>query len=425
MKTGFGNNAWRDQYPRAKTTAPAIELLLAAGAVVVGTVKTSEFGEGVDPHQWIGSTCPVNPRGDGEQKPSSSSTGSAVAAAAYPWLDCTIGTDTGGSIRHPAGVNGLFGNRPTQSAVDLLGVYSATDLLNTVGIFARDATMFSRIGTQLLPRTFQPLVPQSARKYKLLYPVRSFGQEATNPTRWFPSPLEDPSRLSEAEKQLEMFVKELEDSLACSRIPFNLDELWRAMKPRGQPSSLDEATGHIYSALVSYSAIHTGGINDFVKDFAASHAGAEPKISSIVKQRHEYGRSLKPSEIAKHLDSMRVFATWVEDVLFGPTDEEAITLLIFPQSFGMPNYRDEWSKDLVAYEKFSIYSFGYLVGCPDYTIPVGEVPFVSKFTGETAYLPVSLSMVARRGKDVPLFEVLTMLEGNGVLKGVKTGRKMY
>ena len=392
----------------------------------MGKVKTSEFGEGVDPHQWIGSTCPVNPRGDGEQKPSSSSTGSAVAAAAYSWLDCTIGTDTGGSIRHPAGVNGLFGNRPTQTAISLLGVSSATDLLNTLGIFARDATTFSKIGTRLLPKTFQPLIPEAARKFKLLYPVRSLQQESTGPCRWFPNPLEHPAQLTEAEKQMETFVKELEHYLECSRSPFNLDELWCATKPRGQPDTLDEATGHIYSALVSYCSVHEGGINAFVADYAASHDGQKPQISEIVKKRHDYGRSLHLAAIAKHLESMQVFAHWVENVLFGSPDEEAITLLIFPQSFGVPNYRDEIQDDIVAYNRFSVYSFGYLVGCPDYTVPVGEVPFVSKMTGNMGvYLPVSVSMVARRGNDVPLFDILTSLEQRGVLRGVKAGKRMY
>ncbi|KAF7508712.1 hypothetical protein GJ744_008959 [Endocarpon pusillum] len=410
LKTGYGNNAWHELYPPAKTTAPAIKLLLAAGAVVVGKLKTSEFCEGVDPHQWIGSTCPVNPRGDGEQKPSSSSTGSAVAAAAYPWLDCTIGTDTGGSIRHPAGVNGLFGNRPTQTAISLVGVLGATDLLNTLGIFARDAATFGKI----------------ARKYKLLYPVRSLQQEHPSPHRWFPNPLADPSKLSEAEKKIEAFVLRLEQHLCCERTAFNLDELWRAMKPRGQPDSLDEATGPIYSALVSYSALHAGGINDFLASYASSHSGAAPQLSDIVSKRLEYGRSLTHAQIAQHLDSMAVFARWVENVLFGPPDEEAITLLIFPQSFGVPDYRDDMPKhECVIYDQFSVYSFGYLVGCPDYTVPIGEVPFVSRVTGETGYLPVSLSVVARRGNDVPLFDILTLLEEKGVLSAVKAGRRMY
>lgn len=392
----------------------------------MGKVKTSEFTEGVDPHQWMGSTCPVNPRGDGEQKPSSSSTGSAVAAAAYPWLDCTIGTDTGGSIRHPAGVNGLFGNRPTQSAISLSGVLGATDLLNTVGIFARDASTFTKIGMQLLPKSFQPIVPQSDRKYKLLYPVRGQQDNNTHQPRWFPNSLNGPTHLTEAEKQMETFVQHLEHNLSCKRVPFNLDELWRALKPVGQPDTLDEATGHIYSALVSYSALHEGGINRFLSDYTASHSSHEPIISPIVKLRLEYGRSLQLSEIAQHLESMQVFATWVETVLFGSIDEEEITLLVFPQSFGIPNYRhDVPAKEIAFYEKFSVFAFGYLVGCPDYTVPVGEVPFESRVTGERGYLPVSVSMVARKGNDGPLFDILTLLEEEGVLRGVKTGRRMY
>ena len=119
LRTGFGSQAWLDTYPAEKTTAPVIKLLVNAGAIVVGEVKTTEFTEGVDPCEWIDTICPYNPRGDGQQKPSSPSTGSAAAAAAYEWLDFTVGTDTGGYIRHPAGVNGVFGNRPTTGVIDL------------------------------------------------------------------------------------------------------------------------------------------------------------------------------------------------------------------------------------------------------------------------------------------------------------------
>ena len=105
-------------------------------------------------------------------------------------------------------------------------------------------------------------------------------------------PREDPSRLIEAEKQLETFVTELEHALDCERTTFNQSELWRTTKPRGQPSSLDEATGHIYSTLISYFTVHCGGIDAFIADCASSHAGVESPSSPIVKQRFAYGRSL-------------------------------------------------------------------------------------------------------------------------------------
>lgn len=36
------------------------------------------------------------------------------ATAAYPWLDIAIGSDTGGSIRSPSQVQGIYGNRPSK-----------------------------------------------------------------------------------------------------------------------------------------------------------------------------------------------------------------------------------------------------------------------------------------------------------------------
>jgi Asp-tRNA(Asn)/Glu-tRNA(Gln) amidotransferase A subunit family amidase len=61
--------------------------------------------------------APFNSRGDGYQDPGSSSAGPGAAIGAYPWLDIALGTDTGGSIRIPADVNGIYGNRPSYGMV--------------------------------------------------------------------------------------------------------------------------------------------------------------------------------------------------------------------------------------------------------------------------------------------------------------------
>lgn len=65
------------------------------GAVIVGRVKTSQFANGESATaDWVDQMCPFNPRGDGYQQPQSSSSGPGAAAAAYDWLDHTIGSDT-------------------------------------------------------------------------------------------------------------------------------------------------------------------------------------------------------------------------------------------------------------------------------------------------------------------------------------------
>ncbi|KAK5278633.1 hypothetical protein LTR20_005078 [Exophiala xenobiotica] len=104
------------------TTAVAVQKLIDAGAVVVGKNKLSEFayaGPNVVDH--IDYLLPFNPRGDGYNRPSDSSGGSGSAVASYDWLDASMGSDTGGSIRGPALTNGVMGNRPSTGAVDLSG----------------------------------------------------------------------------------------------------------------------------------------------------------------------------------------------------------------------------------------------------------------------------------------------------------------
>lgn len=430
MKTGYGSRAYLETYPAEAKTAHAIQVLLDAGAVIVGKVKTTEFAEGVDPLEWIDSVCPYNPRGDGAQKPSSSSTGSATAVAAYEWLDFAVGTDTGGSIRHPAGVNGVFGNRPTQGAIDLAGVLGATNLFNTVGIFARDVSVFNSVGSQLLGSICKPQFEAPSQKYNLIYLTR--GPQAGHPPhhrggqhRWFPHPSDDVSTLTEADKVTEVFIQDLERQLRCKRIPLNIYALWEATPPIGLPRSLDEAVGGVYSAITTYSAVHTV-IDQFIADYAALHNGDKPSFSTLVQRRLDFGRSISTDTVANALDAMQSFTQWMEGFLFGAYGDDSTTILVFPQSCGEPEYRDEIPDRTILFnDMFSIYAFGYLVGCPDYTIPIAEVPHHSRVTNKPEHFPVSVSLVGRPGGDKELFELLGFLHETGTLRDVKAGSRLY
>lgn len=95
--TTQSNRAWCELYD-GKTedeTADYVKTLVDLGAVLVGKTKMCSFASSEEAtDQWIDFHAPFNPRGDGYQTPSGSTTGGGTSLAAYEWLDFSIGTDS-------------------------------------------------------------------------------------------------------------------------------------------------------------------------------------------------------------------------------------------------------------------------------------------------------------------------------------------
>ena len=134
VKTSDGNRAYYGLYPPRNETALVVQRLIDAGAIIIGKMKTSQFANGeLATADWVDYHEPFNPRGDGYQDTSSSSSGPGSGAGSYPWLDLTVGSDTGGSIRGPSQVQGLYGNRPTHGLVELTNTMPLAPQLDTGG----------------------------------------------------------------------------------------------------------------------------------------------------------------------------------------------------------------------------------------------------------------------------------------------------
>jgi amidase len=145
--TGAGNPDWERTHGIAGETAPAVRLLLEAGATLVGKSCTDELAfslDGINIHYGT----PVNPRFP-DRLPGGSSSGS-VSAVAAGLVDFAMGTDTSGSIRVPASYCGVYGFRPSHGAVPLGGVVPLAPTFDTAGWLARDGRMLARCGRVLL-----------------------------------------------------------------------------------------------------------------------------------------------------------------------------------------------------------------------------------------------------------------------------------
>lgn len=130
--TSAGSAILRDAAP-ATADAPVVARLRRAGAVIVGKTNMSEFafsGIGLNPH-W---GTPGN-AADPSRVPGGSSSGAGVSAAEGT-CDIAIGSDTGGSVRIPASLNGVVGFKPTTGRVPTDGAYALSWTLDSIGPLA-------------------------------------------------------------------------------------------------------------------------------------------------------------------------------------------------------------------------------------------------------------------------------------------------
>jgi allophanate hydrolase len=126
---------------RPDRDAPSVAALRAAGAVVLGKTNLDQFATGL-----VGTRSPHGAVRDSHRPDhisGGSSSGSAVAVATGE-ADIAIGTDTAGSGRIPAGLQGIVGIKPTVGVVSTDGVVPACESFDCVTIFARDLELANR-----------------------------------------------------------------------------------------------------------------------------------------------------------------------------------------------------------------------------------------------------------------------------------------
>jgi len=118
----------------AERDAFVVDVLRQAGAILIGKTNLDQFATGL-----VGLRTPYPaPRNalDPAIVPGGSSSGSAVAVA-RDIVSFALGTDTAGSGRVPAALNGIVGLKPSLGALSNTGVVPACRTLDTVSVFAR------------------------------------------------------------------------------------------------------------------------------------------------------------------------------------------------------------------------------------------------------------------------------------------------
>lgn len=153
-RTSYGSPAWRDAHPAPVHNALCVDQLLAAGARCVGKAIADEFTYSLDGESQFFGT-PRNARAP-DRVPGGSSSGSA-ASVANGLADFSIGTDSGGSVRVPASLCGIWGMRPSLHRISEAGVLPFMPSVSTVGILAAGLPLLAAVARVLLRSGTRPV----------------------------------------------------------------------------------------------------------------------------------------------------------------------------------------------------------------------------------------------------------------------------
>ncbi|MET1089762.1 MAG: allophanate hydrolase [Arthrobacter sp.] len=232
--------------------AEAVARLRASGALVLGVTNLDQFATGL-----VGTRSPHGAVRDSRRPDfisGGSSSGSAVAVA-LGLVDIAIGTDTAGSGRVPAGLQGIVGIKPTLNVVSTAGVVPACRSWDAVTIFARHLSTAELAmgvmagGSRAWPADIRLAAPE---KPKVAYPAAL----PALPAAW------------------------------AAEFHRNVDRL-KALGVEAEPIEFDaflEAARLLYDGgLVAERHAAVGGFLETFDGGPDSHAGIDPTVERIIR----------------------------------------------------------------------------------------------------------------------------------------------
>ena len=409
LKTSGGSRAYYDTYGPQNYTNAIVETSLAAGAQLVGKTKTIAFALGTPRNGWeVDYQDPWSFRGDGYQTTGGSSSGSSAAIVAYDWLDFTIGSDTGGSVRFPARFAGFYGYKPTHGIYNLTGILPAIAEQDTPGHMARSPSIFTRVGRVWLNSTAiateQPALPIT---------MQIWSDEP---------PLTQPA--AEALKQT--FFANVTRALNLSSTSVNLTSSHNAHVTNTSFNEYYYTTYQDQNSAQSWDQIGA----PLAAAYAAKHGdGAYPPLDPVANMTWtDVVNVTTRSRYAEAIRKREEYAAWFNTYILPNTTvhNQPSCATVAAHSLHVP-------PSTVKYDQtpFGLVRGFYngmqasFAGFPEIVVPIGQVRYYSPFTRREEWQAVTVAFAAPRGCDAVLFDLVDALEGLGLLNEVKTGKTAY
>lgn len=385
--TGFGNPDWERTHEAASQTSAVVSALVDGGATCVGKTVVDEMSFGIsgENRHYGTPTNPVAPA----RIPGGSCSGAAVAVAAK-LVDFSLGVDTVGGVRQPAGHCGILGFRPSYGVVSHLGIIPVSTSLDTVGWFATDPSILRRVGQVLLQ------VPFAAQR---------------NPRNVVIA--DDCFQLSKIpiDRLTQVVIRSTENLFGKQVLKHEILGDYIASKvPSLKTLDSKKSNGDLkFSSLRSLANImqslrrHEFSHNHFEWINKVKPA-LDPLISAQVQERSELSE--------KDIENFRTVRSELRSALNTLLKDDGV--LVIPTVSSPPSKlgAKELSSEDHLMSEFSLTSLASMSGCCQVTIPLGLFD----------NYPVSVSFLARHGGDRFLLDTLQTMHASLLQKADEAGK---
>jgi amidase len=352
--SGAGNPDWLRTHGPAERHAPVVERLLGQGAKLRGATITDELMFSINGENAHYGT-PVNPAAP-DRIPGGSSSGSAVAVAAR-LADFAIGTDTGGSVRVPASYCGVYGIRPTHGAVAAEGLIPLARSFDTVGWMARDARIMLNVGRALLSnQTTTTAQPPSSHGF---------------------------TRLLIAEDMWELADAATRDALAACLPAI------AGLVTQGESVTVAPDQGGLNGWKNAFRIIQG---HEIWREHGDWIAETSPAFGDDIGDRFRWASNIAEPELQDSLAVQRAAILRMAQLL----DDNTVIVAPTVPSIAPPKNGSGEDIELRRQQTFQLCCVAGLCGMPQVTMPI---------SGEGG-LPVGLSFIAARGRDLGLLQWL-------------------
>ncbi|KAJ5640422.1 hypothetical protein N7528_000047 [Penicillium herquei] len=385
-------------YEKDKSLAGGILRPIQASKENMPSNTAEEPTESLDYH------ASFNPRADGYQSAWSSSGGSVAAIAAYEWLDFTLGTDTTGSSRRPAMANGAFQIRLTHDVIPLTNVVPSFPRFDSPAMYTRSIDSLEKsVGVWLnqeITTYADNRLPTTIIYLTDFLPVQNDAQMDL----------------------INGFISDVETALGVEAEKISLAGTWQASPSQGVTDvSIHDYLKDVGVNTFVYDVYHT--MNDF-RDKYHKKFGRDPYVNPTTRFRWNLTKDISTETHEDGMRRLEVYKEWLLEHILQTQKRNA--LVILPITSQEADYRETPPPPPTAPNAFDGIWLAPVTGSPEISVPIGELKYQSRISGNQEHLPVVVSVLGKPGSDMALIDAMKKaLKHSGRPTEVHTGRRMF